>query len=777
MTKKKTDHDDSADPAVGSGQDLRRRAEEIAREKAARMPESPDTLLPEAARQVLHELRVHQIELEMQNEKLRRAQAALEASQARYFDLYDLAPVGYFTISEQGLILEANLTAATLLGVARGALVKQPLSRFILSEDKNIYYRYYKQLFEMGAPQACELRIVKQDGTAFWARLEAAAAQDADGAPVCRAVVSDITEQKNIEAAFRKKAKDLQEKNEDPTRSTHAVSHDSQSLPAGSQGKPVRILLLEDDPAHAESIQRTFLDSGMKAVVHLARNLRAYRTLAAAQPPDLAIVDLHLPDGNGVDVLTSPPEAGPFPILIMTGYGDERIAVEAMKAGAIDYVMKSAGAFAAMSHTVERCLRDWNLLQARKRVEAALRREKENFQHSLDDSPLGVRIVTANGDTLYANRAILEMYHYDSLEELRNTPVKKRYTPESYVEFQKRKDIRLSGDFGPSEYEISIVRNNGEVRHLHIFRKEILWNGEKQFQALYRDVTEEKKRGEVLRQFEATIQGQKMLLDQQSSSVEELIDRLTHSREELAASYEVLKANKDDLVRSEKLAFTGRMAAGIAHEIRNPLTNIILSLRQLKKGDKIKPEGLNYAEIMERNSNRIEYLITELLNCARPIKLNLQPWDVHRILEDVLNALKIRLRTQRIKVIKNRTSHPSILLADKEYLGRVFLNIFGNAIEAMPHGGALSIDTKIENGRFLIKIQDNGIGIPEKNLIGIFDPFFSTKKGGVGLGLSTCQNIVISHRGTIEVESAWRKGSAFTVSLPLEPKPSDHGES
>ena len=544
-----------------------------------------------------------------------------------------------------------------------------------------------------------------------------------------------------------------------------------------SQGEPIRILLLEDDPAHAEAVQRAFLDSSMKAVVHWAQNLGDYQALAAAHTPDIAVVDLHLPDGNAVHVLTSSPEAGLFPILIMTGYGDERVAVEAMKAGAIDYVEKSSGAFAAIPHTVERSLREWNLLQARKRAEETLRREKENFQHSLDDSPLGVRIVTADGDTLYANRAILEMYHYESLEELRNTPVKKRYTPESYVEFQKRKEIRLSGDFGPSEYEIGIVRNNGEVRHLLVFRKEILWNGKKQFQALYRDVTEEKKRGEVIKQFEATIKGQKMLLDQQSSSVEELIDRLTRSRADLEASYEVLKANKDELVRSEKLAFTGRMAAGIAHEIRNPLTNIILSLRQLKKGDKIKPEGLNYAEIMERNSNRIEYLITELLNCARPIKLNLQPWDIHRIIEDVLNALKIRLRTQRIKVIKNRTSHPSILLADKEYLGRVFLNIFGNAIEAMPHGGALSIDTKIEKGRFLIKIQDNGIGIPEKNLIGIFDPFFSTKKGGVGLGLSTCQNIVISHRGTIEVESAWRKGSAFTISLPLEPKPPDHRES
>jgi len=543
-----------------------------------------------------------------------------------------------------------------------------------------------------------------------------------------------------------------------------------------SQEEPVNILLLEDDPAHAEAVQRAFLDSGMKAVVHWAQNLRDYQALAAAHTPDIAIVDLHLPNGNAMHVLTLPPEAGPFPILIMTGHGDERVAVEAMKAGAIDYVEKSSGAFAAISHTVERSLREWNLLQARKRAEETLRRTEENFRHSLDDSPLGVRVVTAAGETIYANREFLDFYGYDSVEEFNKIPLEERYTPQSYAEFKLTREAREQGKVYPREYEIAIVRKNGEIRHLQVFRKEVFWDGEKQSQTLYRDITEEKKRGEVLRKFEATIQGQEKLLEQQSSSVEELIDRLTHSREELAASYEALKANKDDLVRSEKLAFTGRMAAGIAHEIRNPLTNIVLSLRQLKKNDTIKPRGLHYAQIMERNSKRIEYLVTELLNCARPIKLNLQPWNIHWIIEAVLRLLKVRLKTQRIKVIKNLAPHPLVLLADKEYLGRVFLNILGNAIEAMPHGGALSIDTKIEKGRLLIKIQDNGKGISEENLIRIFDPFFSTKKGGVGLGLSTCQNIVTSHGGLIEVESAWRKGSAFVVSLPLEPKPSDRRE-
>jgi PAS domain S-box-containing protein len=179
-----------------SASTLRKRAEEKSRAGEATTQEM---LSPEAARQVLHELRVHQIQLEMQNEELRRAQAELEASRARYFDLYDLAPVGYFTVSEQGVILEANLTAALLLGVARGALVKQPLTRFIVHEDQDSYYLHRKQLLETGAPQECEFRMLRADAAPFWARLEATAAQGADGAPVFRAVISDITERKRAE--------------------------------------------------------------------------------------------------------------------------------------------------------------------------------------------------------------------------------------------------------------------------------------------------------------------------------------------------------------------------------------------------------------------------------------------------------------------------------------------------------------------------------------------------------------------------------------------------
>ena len=176
--------------------DLRRRAEEKAR---ADDVQTQKTLSAKEAGRLLHELQVHQIELEMQNEELRRAQGELEAARARYFDLFDLAPVGYFTLSEQGLILEANLTGAGLLGVERRDLVKKPLTRFILPEDQDIYYRHRKQLFETGAPQVYDLRVLRADADPFWARLETTEAQDADGSPLCRAVMSDITAGKQAE--------------------------------------------------------------------------------------------------------------------------------------------------------------------------------------------------------------------------------------------------------------------------------------------------------------------------------------------------------------------------------------------------------------------------------------------------------------------------------------------------------------------------------------------------------------------------------------------------
>ncbi len=155
-----------------------------------------ENLSVEEIKALIHDYQVHQIELELQNDELLHAQAALEENRARYFELYDLAPVGYVTLSESGLILEANLAASVLLGMDRSALLRKPISRFIHKEDQDIYYLHRKKLFKTGESQEYDMRLVGSDGMSFWAHLAASAARDPDGSPVCRVIVNDISDRK-----------------------------------------------------------------------------------------------------------------------------------------------------------------------------------------------------------------------------------------------------------------------------------------------------------------------------------------------------------------------------------------------------------------------------------------------------------------------------------------------------------------------------------------------------------------------------------------------------
>lgn len=217
---------------------LRQRAEEMARQSNALAGPGCGAPLPAEIAQTLHKLRVHQIELEMQNEELRRTQAELQAARARYFDLYDLAPVGYLRLNEAGLIIEANLSAVGLFGVQqRGELIKRSLSHFILEEDQDLYYRQRRQLLGAEMLPAFELRLKKADGTIFWAQLSASLLRDAEDNPFCHLALSDISERKRAEAEVVRLNCELEQRvasrtaaleaaNKEMEAFTYSVSHD-----------------------------------------------------------------------------------------------------------------------------------------------------------------------------------------------------------------------------------------------------------------------------------------------------------------------------------------------------------------------------------------------------------------------------------------------------------------------------------------------------------------------------------------------------------------------
>jgi PAS domain S-box-containing protein len=195
MSENKPGQNGSNDPAQGPGQILRRRADE----RLKKHPPARGAKTTEETSPLLYELEVHQIELEMQNEELHRALEELEASKTRYFNLYDLAPVGYLTLSQKGMILEANLTAAQMIGMERNRLAGQSMSRLIFRDDQDIYYLSCRQLLERQLPLTFELRMVGGDGRPFWVQIVTKVAQDSDGFPVWRATLSDITERKRGE--------------------------------------------------------------------------------------------------------------------------------------------------------------------------------------------------------------------------------------------------------------------------------------------------------------------------------------------------------------------------------------------------------------------------------------------------------------------------------------------------------------------------------------------------------------------------------------------------
>src|ERR1017187_1610748 len=179
------------------------------------------------------------------------------------------------------------------------------------------------------------------------------------------------------------------------------------------------ILVVDDTPAHPEAVRRALEAAGLDLPVQTGGTLREYHDLVAVYPPKVAIVDINLPDGTALEVLASPVDDGDFPVVVMTSFGSEQLAVEAMKAGALDYVVKSPEAFAAMPRTVERVLRQWNAIQERKRAEEALRESEERHRSLVATILDAVLLTTTEGEILSANAAACEMFGYAEEELLR----------------------------------------------------------------------------------------------------------------------------------------------------------------------------------------------------------------------------------------------------------------------------------------------------------------------------------------------------------------------
>ena len=231
---------------------------------------------------------------------------------------------------------------------------------------------------------------------------------------------------------------------------------------------------------------------------------------------------------------------------------------------------------------------------------------------------------------------------------------------------------------------------------------------------------------------------------------------------------DLLASNKEltELKRIEKFAATGRIARTIAHEVRNPLTNIGLAAEQLKEGSTQTEESNLYFDMIKRNADRVNQLVTELLQSTKFSELQPSKESINQLLDEALLLAKDRIDLQGLTVERKYADSICDVAVDKERIKIAFLNVIVNAIEAMEPGkGVLELETMSEGKKCVVRIKDNGTGMDKDTVSKLFEPYFTSKQKGNGLGLTNTQNIILNHKGNIYVDSVPGKGTVFTIIL------------
>jgi PAS domain S-box-containing protein len=421
----------------------------------------------------------------------------------------------------------------------------------------------------------------------------------------------------------------------------------------------------------------------------------------------LYFVDYFLGHKTGLDLLDAAAELNcDEPIILLTGLGNKAIDIKAMERGATDYLVKNDLNTEKLERSIRYALERSNFLKELKAREAKYRTLFENSKDAvfITDDKLNFSEV---------NEAAVQLLGYSENELIgRNL---REFIAEHHLNGKLKALNKPDSDIEDSE--VRIINNSNETR-------------------------------DCLLSLASQLQ-----VDDEKLIMHGIIHDITN----------IKKAEMANL-QAEKLAANERLIRMLAHEIRNPLNNIILSIDQLMPLEKDELQK-NFMDIIQRNSLRINNIITELLNLAKPSELVLVENSLQDIMDESLSRTRDRMKLQNIIVQKNYPKEPYILKADKEKLVIAFTNIIINAIEAMKTGGLLTITLSESGNGYEVCVKDNGKGIPKENLSRLFEPFFTMKKNGMGLGLTVAFSILQSHNAKIRAISKENEGTEFHISF------------
>jgi PAS domain S-box-containing protein len=501
----------------------------------------------------------------------------------------------------------------------------------------------------------------------------------------------------------------------------------------------IKILLIEDNPDHIQITKKVLEKANQNYHLDSVNSPKEGLKRTLKQRYDLVLCDYRFPGLNALDILKRVRRRGKdLPFIIVTASGNEKAAVELMKEGAYDYIIKDISYEETLPVVIKRSLERYHGRKEKEILEKEVERQNVFLQNIINSLNYPFYVIDLDYNIILANKAarqrgIVEGKYCYELTHKQHRPCKENICPLKEV-LRKREAV--------------------QVEHVHYEK-----NGSKRYVLVYADPIFEDK-GEIVQMIEYVI---------------DITDR-KKAQEALQHAYSQLKDTQEQLIQSNKIAAIGQLAAGISHELNQPLTGIKgfaqAALMELKDNNSLRDD---LQRIIEQ-ADRMDRIIKNVRLLARKSEFEQEELDITQPIQDALMLLKEQLKLHNIQVKTFLAKNLPPIRGDPTQLQQVFLNFITNARDAIDsveklEGGELIIKTSLSKDKKNIEIvfQDTGCGISKENLNNIFNPFFTTKspKGGIGLGLSIAYRIIESQRGKIEVESIEGKGTTFKIILPV----------
>ncbi|MGE5445847.1 MAG: ATP-binding protein [Ignavibacteriales bacterium] len=535
----------------------------------------------------------------------------------------------------------------------------------------------------------------------------------------------------------------------------------------------IRILLVEDDKIDQMAFKRLVKDESLSYDYDIAGSVSEAREILDPQRFDIAIMDYSLGDGTAFDIFDLVKD---IPIIVVTGRGDEGIAVKAMKAGAYDYLIKDLerNYLKVLPITVESAIK-------RKRSEKQFRMLSHAVM-SINDS---VYITDMDDRIVFVNKAFCKTYGYEEEdiigrdshvlwkgasinEEVKNIFSQTTKHDQKSEFYHKRKD----GSEFPISLSISVIKNEN--------------GNEVAIVGVVSDITERKRAEEVLREAydelerrvesrTAELSKANALLMQENTERKRAEALLVRQKEEIEKAHAHLRETTQMLVQAEKMSAVGTMVAGVSHELNNPMMGILNFIQYCLKHTSREDKRYGVLQDAEHETNHCIDIVKNLLTFSRMEKEGpeTRQEEICAVIFDrVFKLLSYRIEKQGVLIIQHTAEETPAVWMKVNNIQQVFLNLIINALDALKDRERKEIHIDIQrDGEFVqVTVADTGCGISPENIEKIFDPFFTTKPvgEGTGLGLSVCRSIIKEHGGEIGCESKPGAGTKFRILLPID---------